>query len=88
MINENLDNEYKGLTLFNDVADPELRARNRGVIMANIFEQNLDPVAKKVSPRGLSLIVGYFNSLVMFDRRKAKEAFEEVLIQRGIKHAS
>ncbi len=81
-------NEYKSLSLFNDVNDPELRSHNRGAIMANLFEQNIDKNTLKVTTKGLALILGYFNSINPFDRRKAKEAFEGEIIKRGIKSAS
>ncbi len=75
-------NDYKGLPLFNDVGDYNLRARNRGAIMANTLEEHLQ--GNKVNNTGLGLILGYFNSLPSFERQSCKTAFEEQLTQRGI----
>ncbi len=83
-----MNEDYKGLNLFNDVEDTELKAHNRGVIMANVFEEHINKQTKKVSPMGLSLILGYFQSIMPFERKEAKLAFERTLIQRGIKNVS
>lgn len=79
---------YKGYSLFDDIEDFTLKARNRGVVMANILEEHYGKSFKKVSPGGLALILGYFTEVPALERKATKEAFEQILKERGIKYES
>ena len=74
-------NEYKGYTLFNDIEDSTLRNRNRAVIMANIMEFNTRKM--KVSPKGASLLIGYFERVPLADRKEVNNNFEVQVKERG-----
>lgn len=76
------NNKWKGYSLFNDVEDFELRSRNRGVVMANIFEEHLrDGV---LSPVKAGLILEYFSRIPPTERSLAKDMFEAMLLERGL----
>lgn len=77
------NNNYKGFSLFNDIEDETLRDRNRGVTMANIVEMNYDNKAKKITPKGASLVIGYFNQIALEQRKKVSLVFERFLKERG-----
>jgi hypothetical protein len=77
---------YKGYSLFNDIENFSLRSKNRGVIMVNMIEENFDKTVKKVSTRGLSLVVGYFTSIPELERKAAHDFLIQELDLRGIKY--
>lgn len=77
------NNNYKGFSLFNDIEDETLRDRNRGVTMANIVEMNYDNKAKKITPKGASLVIGYFNQIALEQRKQVSLVFERFLKERG-----
>lgn len=76
-----MNNEYKGFSLFNDIEDKALKQRNRAVIMANIAEQYTK--ANKISLKGASLILGYFNEVPLNDRKELESKFTEVMKERN-----
>jgi len=76
-----MNNEYKGFPLFNDIEDVALKQRNRAVIMANIAEKYTK--AKKISLKGASLIIGYFNEVPLEDRKTLEAKFTEVMKERN-----
>lgn len=78
----NAQNEYKGFSLFNDVEDDLLRIRNRAVVLANMAEDNAEKVGK-VSPRGASLIFGYFQLVPPHERIAVRDKFAEQMKARG-----
>ena len=75
-------NSYKGLSLFNDVEDRGIQTNNRAATMANTMEENSHKA--KVSPKGLALVLGYFNELPVLDRAAVNEAFKAQLVNRGL----
>lgn len=77
-----LQDNYKGLSLFNDVQDRAIQTNNRAAIMANTMEEH--SFKAKVSPKGLSLVLGYFNALPVLDRAGVNEAFKQQLVNRGL----
>ena len=77
---EKMEN-YKTLPLFNDIEDYALRTRNRAVIMANVSEQNTKD--KKITVKGVSLVLGYFNSIPEEERKDLYNAYEEQMRSRG-----
>lgn len=72
---------YKGFDLFDDIEDEALRTRNRAVVLANMVEDNTKN--RLVSPKGASLILGYFNTLRPADREAVRVKFMEFVAQRG-----
>lgn len=76
------NNNFKGYSLFNDVEDFQLRAHNRGVTMANMFEEHVKGGA--VPPHKAALILEYFKTIPLTERTSAMEVFEKVLRDRGL----
>jgi hypothetical protein len=74
-------NEYKGYTLFNDIEDATLRNRNRAVIMANMVEFHTKQ--GKVTPRGASLLLSYFNAIPKHERNEVHQQFSINIKERG-----
>lgn len=72
---------FKGFSLFNDVEDKELRQRNRAVVLANIAADNTKN--KLISPKGASLVLGYFGLIPEEDRLDVKVRFAEEMKHRG-----
>lgn len=77
-------NEYKGFSLFNEIADSELRTRNRAVILANMTEDNLTP-NRRLTPKGAVLVLGYFTCIPEEEKAKTQAAYKTALEQRGFK---
>jgi len=75
---------FKGITLFKDVEDLALRNHNRAVVMANLFEDNMDKY-NKTSKAGLSLILGYFGALPEDERGDVYSKFSVELDSRGLR---
>lgn len=82
MTPENLNNEFKGFGLFNDIEDAELRARNRAVVLSNMAEDYTN-TSRRISVKGAALILGYFNQLPASERNIVKEKFASTMIQKG-----
>lgn len=74
-------NNYKTLSLFNDIEDFALRTRNRAVIMANVSEQNLKD--NKLTVKGVSLVLGYFNCVPDEERKALYCEYEKQMKERG-----
>lgn len=72
---------FKGHSLFNDIEDPILRNRNRAVILSNIAIDNTRN--KLISPKGASLILGYFGLVDPADRNDVKERFTQRMLESG-----
>ena len=58
--------EYNGYDLFNGIQDPELQARNRAVVLWNMFEQNSQK--GKVTSRGFAEMLGYIKHVPPVER--------------------
>lgn len=76
-----LKNDYKGYSLFNDVEDEALRARNRAVVMLNLLQDHTRD--KLVSEAGLRLLREYFESLPHVDRFDTYAQFQQQIKDRG-----
>lgn len=81
-----MSDNYKGFELFSDIEDAELRTRNRAVVMANIASDHTKN--KKISPKGASLILGYFLKLPEGERKMAQDKFQSTMNERGFALAS
>lgn len=77
-----MQNEFKGFSLFNDVADADLRNRNRAVVLANIAEDH-QTEDSRIKPKGVALMLGYFNLVPQADRRECNARFAQEMTKRG-----
>jgi hypothetical protein len=80
MLNKDM---FKGFSLFNDIEDVDLRNRNRAVVLTNIAEDNVRN--KMISPKGASLILGYFGLINPDERKDVQDRFVINMGQRGLK---
>jgi len=78
----------KGLHTFNSIEDSELRNRNRGVTMANLFEDNIKKGSRSVSQRGAAMILGYFAGVPEVDKKPTYQAYKQTMVQRGFEEAA
>lgn len=72
---------YKGFDLFNFIEDVALRNRNRAVVLANMAEDNMQ--GDKLSHKGMSMILGYFQLVPEEDRAYVKAGFVKQMAERG-----
>ena len=72
---------FKGFSLFNDIKDIDLRNRNRAVVLANIAADNTRN--KLISPKGASLILGYFGLVPPEERDEVKDLFTIRMLETG-----
>lgn len=75
------NNNYKTLSLFNDIEDQALRTRNRAVILANISEQYTKD--RKITAKGAALVIGYFNEVPDVEKKEVMAAYEQQMKERG-----
>ena len=66
---------------FEDIKCPKLRARNRAIVMANIWEDHSDE--KTLSKEGTGKLFGYFAEIPAIDQSLAFEAFKNDMESRG-----
>lgn len=76
-----MKNEFKGFSLFSDIEDIRLRTRNRAVVLCNIAEDNMRE--RRISPKGFSLILGYFGVIPDEEKNMVKDAFANQMKERG-----
>lgn len=81
LIGRNLMTNYD---MFNDVKDVALRARNRAIVMANIFEDNAE--GNNINGRGASLLFKYYGGIPATEKAVTFEAFKENMTLRGYKY--
>ena len=72
-----------GTSLFNDVEDIQLRDRNRGVVLANIYEDNMSD-SKKMNQKGLNILAAYYRAIPTDERPEAYNGMFVELCKRGI----
>lgn len=75
------NNEYKTISLFNDIEDAQLRNRNRAVILTNELERGF--VKGKLTAKAAAFIMGYFSNIPEEDRREVKDKFVQFASDRG-----
>ena len=66
---------------FEDIKDSNLKARNRAIVMANIFEDNNK--GEDITKEGAALLFGYFKSLPKVYLALTFEAFKSDMANRG-----
>ncbi|QDP53349.1 MAG: hypothetical protein Unbinned6805contig1000_11 [Prokaryotic dsDNA virus sp.] len=67
-------------SLFEEIEDEGLRARNRGVIMANIYEDT--SMEGKTPPSGMKALVAYFMAVPKEERERAYAEFQVQMTER------
>ena len=81
-------NNHKGYALFLDVDSRSQRISNQAVVLANIFEDNLEksgPLQDKyISKRGIGITLGYFNNIDKVDRSAVTTRYSEIMNERGV----
>jgi hypothetical protein len=75
-------NEYKGYSLFNDVEDKGLQERNRGVVLANLAENGMS--GDKVRHSATADIIGYFQEIPDADKLGVLNVMKATLEDRNI----
>lgn len=76
------NNSYKDMSLFNDIENDTLRARNRGVVMGNI---SMDGVTTdgKLTAKASKDILEYFKRIPEAERRYTLQFYLDYLKQEG-----
>ena len=74
-------NEFKGFSLFIDQDEP-LRSRNRGVVIANMAEDNMN-TDKMINMKGAALMLGYLNEVPQEERAATTAEFVKQMTERG-----
>ena len=78
---------HKGYALFLDVDSRSQRISNQAVVLANIFEDNLERSGPLrglyISKRGIGLTLGYFNNVAKEDRSAVTTRYSEIMNERG-----
>lgn len=82
-MNENQNENYRGFSLFNDIGDVVLRNRNRAVVLSNLAVDHMSKKTKAISPKGASLVLGYFSNIPEEDRADVQERFKQRMIENG-----
>ena len=67
-------------SLFNDIEDEGLRARNRAVVLANMYEDL--QVDNKVTPSGMGNLLSYFKGIPYEERSRAYAEFQVQMTER------
>jgi hypothetical protein len=77
-----VENNFKGFSLFNDVEDTALRARNRAIVLANISEDHRTKESR-INVKGVALIMGYFGNIPKEERKEVSSLYVEEMNKRG-----
>lgn len=78
----NVNNTYRGYSLFNDIEDASLRSRNRAVTLCNIAEAHTNK-EKRISPGGAALMIRYTEQIPEDDRKSVLEKMVVFMKERG-----
>ena len=78
----NVNNTYRGYSLFNDIDDASLRSRNRAVTLCNIAEAHTNK-EKRISPGGAALMIRYTEQIPEDERKTVLEQMVVFMKERG-----
>lgn len=78
----NVNNTYRGYSLFNDIEDASLRSRNRAVTLCNIAEAHTNK-EKRISPGGAALMIRYTEQIPEDDRKSVLKKMVVFMKERG-----
>ena len=70
--------------MFNDVKDVALKARNRAIVMANIFEDHAE--GNNINGKGASLLFKYYAEVPNVEKAVTFNAFKLDMERRGYKY--
>lgn len=73
--------DYQGYSLFLEVEDFDLKARNRGAVLTNIFEDHSEK--DKVSSQGARMMMEYLQEIPSLEREVVYREFVKTLAKRG-----
>lgn len=76
-----MSNQIAGYSLFNEVEDKELQARNRATTMANIAEDGKQ--GDVVTPSAFKHLILYYQKIPLEERGNVFTLFQQVLRERG-----
>ena len=76
-----MSNQIAGYSLFNEVEDKELQARNRANTMANIALDGRK--GNDVTPSAFKHLIIYYQKIPFAERGKVFALFQKVLQERG-----
>lgn len=76
-----MKNEIRGISLFNDIDDANLRNRNRYVVLANTAEAHTKQ--NKITEKGTFIILSYFNAVPEADKKSVYDGFKAEMERRG-----
>lgn len=82
MQENNVNNTYRGYSLFNDIDDASLRSRNRAVTLCNIAEAHTNK-EKRISPGGAALMIRYTENIPEDERKTVLEQMVVFMKERG-----
>lgn len=77
------NNSYKDMSLFKDVEDATLRARNRGVVMGNIAMDGFVSNDKPAKAKSQTDLLAYFAMIPENERRPAIQIFLDYMKSEG-----
>ena len=86
-LEENMQNQtnkpqsFKGLPLFNEIEDEQLRRRNQAVVMTNLLEDNYD--GGKITAKAAAMISGFYRMVPEAERPQLLEEFKQHAAERG-----
>jgi len=73
----------KDLYSFTDIEDTDLRVHNQAVVMANLFEDNVQRGKNTTSSKGAALVINYFNTIASADQKEVLNKYREFMQNRG-----
>lgn len=76
-----MTNNYKGMSLFNDVEDVALRNYNRGQVLANIAVDGR--TGNRISISATKDLIGYFKAIPEEERKPVMEEFVVAVKEAG-----
>ena len=78
----NVNNTYRGYSLFNDIEDASLRSRNRAVTLCNIAEAHTNK-EKRITPGDAALMIRYTENIPEDERKTVLEQMVVFMKERG-----
>lgn len=73
----------KDLCSFKEIKDTGLRVHNQAVVMANLFEDNVQRGKETTSSKGAALVMNYFNNIPTIDQKEVLNKYREFMQNRG-----
>jgi hypothetical protein len=71
------------LNLFLDIKNRSIRTRNQAVMMANLFEDNLNKSSGSTSDKGAASVLYYFTQVPEDDKQDVLTQYKSIMCERG-----